>query len=58
MSDKQPTVKVTPDFKAGETVIHKGTGDELKVEAVTPEGNLRCQGVAGLIVPTAVEKKV
>lgn len=56
-SSDGPKVRVTPVFKAGETVVHTGTGAELKILEVTREGNLRCEGFAALIVPQAVEKK-
>ena len=53
-----PKVKATPDFKKGETVIHKDSKEELKILEVTKEGNLRCDGIAALLPPTAVEKKL
>lgn len=57
MSDK-PTVKVNPTFAKKETVIHKGTREELVITEITKAGLLRCAGVAGLLLPSAVEKKL
>ena len=53
-----PTVRTNPDFKKGETVIHKGTGEELKITAITKTKMLRCEGIATLLYPSAVEKKI
>jgi hypothetical protein len=53
-----PSVKINPDFKAGETVIDQATGDELVIDAITKEGNLRIRGRAGLMPPSGVEKKL
>lgn len=55
--NKEPTVKVTPDFKKGDTVVHLGEGTEHKVSKVHPDGTLRLSGLVGRIVPTAVRPK-
>jgi hypothetical protein len=54
----EPKVKLTPEFKKGETVIESATGEEMKITEVTKEGNLRIEGRAGLMPPTGVEKKL
>lgn len=56
-SAPQPTVKVTPAFKVGETVVIKATRAKAKIEKIR-EGNLRLSGIAGWIVPTSVEKDI
>lgn len=60
MSDKpsaaEPTVKLQPDFKIGETVVHQGEKTEHKVIAIKPEG-LRLEGLAGLVNPAILAKK-
>ncbi len=57
MSDKaEPTVKLTAEFKVGETVIHAGEKTEHKILAIKPEG-IRCTGLAGLINPKILLKK-
>lgn len=57
-TEKQPTVKVTPTFKAGEKVNHKDTGKTLEIIKVHPSGGLQCKGLVALITPNAVEKIV
>ncbi|MEO5712162.1 MAG: hypothetical protein ABIT37_01630 [Luteolibacter sp.] len=52
-----PTVKLTPTFKVGETVIEIATGEEMKILEIVNE-NLRIGGRAGLMPPTGVEKKI
>lgn len=52
----EPTVKLTPEFKVGETVTHLGSRTDHKVLAVKPAG-LRLQGLAGLINPQILAKK-
>lgn len=54
----EPTVKLTPSFKVGETILCKSTGEELKIIAINPDGNLQCSNRAGLMPPTAAEKKI
>lgn len=53
-----PTVKVTPDFKIGETVIDIATGEPLKIIEIARDGAFRIAGRAGLMPPTSVEKKI
>ena len=53
----EPTVKVTPDFKVGETVIHLGERTEHKVLKVNKDKTLILEGLAARIRPTAVSKK-
>ena len=53
-----PTVRVTPDFKPGETILHKYEGTEHVIEAIDANGNLQISGRAGLLPPTAAEKKL
>lgn len=53
-----PTVKLIPDFKVGETVIHKDAGTEHTVIAVIPGNVLRLSGLAALTYAYAVEKKL
>lgn len=53
----EPTVKLTPDFKAGETVIHLGEKTEHKIVKVHPDKTLTLAGLAGRIRPDAVQKK-
>lgn len=52
-----PVVKLTPDFKVGETVIHLAEGTEHKILKLDKDGNLQLTGVATLIRPDAVKKK-
>lgn len=54
----EPTVKLTPTFKVGETILCKSTGEEFKIIAITPDGNLQCASRAGLMPPSAAEKKI
>ena len=54
----EPTVKINPTFKVGETILCKSTGAELKILSITAEGNLQCEGRAGLMPPSAAEKKL
>jgi hypothetical protein len=57
MSDKpEPTVKLTPDFKAGETIKCKSTGEEFKILKIHAKGALECEGRAGLMPKEAAEK--
>lgn len=55
---KQPTVKLTPDFKVGETIVHKFDGTEHTILSITPEGNLECSNRIGLMPPNVAAKKV
>jgi hypothetical protein len=54
----EPVVKITPDFKVGETVTHKGERTDHKVLAVTKDKTLKLEGLAGTIRPEAVEAKL
>lgn len=58
MPDKnaEPTVKLTPDFKIGETVTHIGEGTEHRIINISADGYLLLTGVATLIRPSAVRK--
>jgi uncharacterized protein YodC (DUF2158 family) len=53
-----PVVKLHPTFKVGETILCKSTGEELTILSITPEGNLQCEGRAGLMPAAAAEKKL
>lgn len=50
-----PTVRINPDFKPGETIACKSTGEEFKIIAITAQGHLLCQGRAGLMPADAAE---
>jgi hypothetical protein len=52
-----PTVKLTPEFKVGETVTHLGEGTTHTILAISPLGYLQLSEVATLIEPSAVSKK-
>lgn len=52
----EPTVKLTAEFKVGETVTHLGSRTAHKVLAIKPVG-LRLEGLAGLINPQILAKK-
>lgn len=54
----EPTVKLTPSFRKGETIVCKSTGLEFKILEITEEGNLLCAGRAGAMPPHAAEKKL
>lgn len=45
----EPTVKLTPTRKAGDTVYCASTRQKFKVLAVTPSGDLICAGRAGVM---------
>lgn len=53
-----PTVKLTPDFKVGETVYCKATRAKFKVLAITKSGDLSCAGRAGLMPASAAAKEL
>lgn len=52
----EPSVKLTPEFKVGETVTHIGDGSTHTILKISKEGNLTLSGAATLIRPTAVTK--
>jgi uncharacterized protein YodC (DUF2158 family) len=53
---QEPTVKLTPAFKAGETIECKSTGEKFKILEITANGDLRCEGRAGIMPKEAAEK--
>ena len=57
MQNPEPTVKVRPDFKIGETVTHIGERTDHKVLAINADGTFILEGLAGNIRPQAFEKK-
>jgi len=57
MPNSEPTVKLTPDFKVGETVTHNGEKTDHKVLKVNEDKTLILEGLAGHILPEAVSKK-
>jgi len=54
----QPTVKLTPAFSIGETVIHKFEATLHKIISITAAGLIQLEGRAGLIEPSALEKNL
>ena len=57
-TEKSPTVKAVPTFKAGQSVVHKPTGATHKVLSVRGSGAsalLKCDGCVGLIRATDCE---
>ncbi|MES2923685.1 MAG: hypothetical protein V4819_19175 [Verrucomicrobiota bacterium] len=56
MNDKEPTVKLTPDFKVGETITCKSTGEKFKILGILENGDLNCQGRAGIMPKDCAEK--
>lgn len=56
---EQPTVKLTPDFAVGETVIHIGERTEHKILALDLAAKtVRLEGIATLSPLSAIEKKI
>jgi hypothetical protein len=53
---EEPTVKLKPDFKIGETIVCKSTDQQFKILAIKPEG-LVLQGRAGIMPASAARKK-
>lgn len=51
-----PTVKTTPDFKVGETLACKSTGEEFKIIKINSDGNFVCAGRAGVMPKEAAQK--
>lgn len=45
----EPTVKITPSRKAGDTVYCASTRQKFKVLEVTKSGDLVCEGRAGVM---------
>jgi hypothetical protein len=52
----EPSVKLTPDFKVGDSVIHIGEKTTHTILKIDAEKNLTLSGVATLIHPAAVKK--
>lgn len=51
-----PKVKAMPEFKIGDTLECKHTGETFKVLSITPEGNYVCQGRAGIMPRDCAQK--
>lgn len=51
-----PAVKITPEFKAGDRIACKSTGEEFEILSVTPDGDYICKGRAGIMPKSAAEK--
>ncbi len=56
----EPKVKLHPEFKVGETIIHTESGSEHKVLKIEVRGEktyLKAEGLAGLVDATVFHKK-
>jgi hypothetical protein len=55
----EPTVKLNPDFKLGETVTHKGARTEHKILNIDfKKKTVRLSGVATLLTIDSIEKSI
>lgn len=52
----EPTVKLTPAFKVGETIQCKATGETFKILVIEPNGDLHCEGRAGIMPKECADK--
>ena len=53
----EPTVKLNPTFKVGETVIHPSAKTEHKILSIK-DGQYRLEGLAGLFKAESLRKKI
>jgi hypothetical protein len=51
-----PKVKLTPDFKVGETIECKHSGETFKILSITEKGDYHCQGRAGTMPRECAQK--